>query len=871
MFYLIDYNDYNGVEPEYKLEDILHILNDKLVYGSQYNNLYWEHLSNIPEIYGMKCIFAGNKFYIIDTNPNKIIDGIVGQYYFESKYNNRIKYRELNTPKAINTTGYFLHKIIIHLHTMNLPEYYFDTEPLLIHKHESIFNNDLIFDNIPCDSFVYKYYVDNTDKKTLEDFISQTTTIKSIKTALISEKCRMSMVASYKLGRKHNKSILKRYIQLLETTGQIIDEYDELLLSEVFITIEEHVLRHIVLCVYYYLITQINENTNFTCSLKDNNIDIIKLRSEISLISGEKAKVPVYNGQICRHWQFILNPIKLMHNYTPVIYKYISVKTIQYNNIFVNIPQNTIHRLDIFWDFLSDILFFFISSIMYQCLIQMDYKYYVLLGGKSINNILNIKQSFDFDFHILDEINNYALQYFCSTYTLLLNTYVNNNPQYKVYLKNILLLHKLIEPTQIIDYDIFYYGLRVTHTGKSMYGIFIRLQFTNIFEPEYHNGENPNEIYFNIGDIVYEKILNFGKTITIRDCIIYDRVVYPNLYMIIFNLLSYINLGGYKKQNNITKLSYFFNIENYKCSFLYNNPPPKIPTKPLEMKHFIKEDVKINGNTFRNGTLFNDIYNTIVDIIRTQYVKKTGACNSELVLHHNFTYCSIFNDRKTDNTQILKILSENDTNQYISLITQQMDIYMLYKYLEIAIPENVLYNKCIPIISIDIKKINNLIKIMPLFSTIKPIITTYKCIKMQYIKLPGKNNLFTIEDIVNNETIIYCPTFMCVSYCNNYDFDNELDNCDYVLRISINKEFNNWIVIKENIILLDNNCYFIVKHHKYLTMKKNTNEYITKLVIDIEPILDSQVGGSMYNKKILINMFHPNYEYLINKIQYINM
>ena len=30
------------------------------------------------------------------------------------------------------------------------------------------------------------------------------------------------------------------------------------------------------------------------------------------------------------------------------------------------------------------------------------------------------------------------------------------------------------------------------------------------------------------------------------------------------------------------------------------------------------------------------------------------------------------------------------------------------------------------------------------------------------------------------------------------------------------------------------------------------NEYITKLVIDIEPILDSQVGGSMYNKKILI-------------------
>ena len=153
MYWLIDYLDYGYIsidtefvtteienDPEKaNIENCFTMENDKLNFKNEIyiRRFYWEDFNHLQSIFDKKCMFTGNKFYIINksdqpinTRTSYLSDG-TDEYLFTNSNGSSInlieegKSIQLNKPDHSNS-GWYLHKIMIDLREMNLSPWYYD-------------------------------------------------------------------------------------------------------------------------------------------------------------------------------------------------------------------------------------------------------------------------------------------------------------------------------------------------------------------------------------------------------------------------------------------------------------------------------------------------------------------------------------------------------------------------------------------------------------------------------------------------------------------------------------------------------------------------------------------------------------------------
>jgi len=166
MFWLIDYVDYGyiaindkeeeKVDPAKKaIEDCFEMDDTKLYFNNSLDirRFYWEDFEHLSIISDHKSIVAGNKFYIINKHPDKIINTIVNdgkKYSFHDITGTKpFNLRQLGKTKMVKKSDesscqWYLHKIEVSLKEMNLPEYYYD-KPNKINKKEVFSNGMKVF------------------------------------------------------------------------------------------------------------------------------------------------------------------------------------------------------------------------------------------------------------------------------------------------------------------------------------------------------------------------------------------------------------------------------------------------------------------------------------------------------------------------------------------------------------------------------------------------------------------------------------------------------------------------------------------------------------------------------------------------------
>ena len=391
----------------------------------------------------------------------------------------------------------------------------------------------------------------------------------------------------------------------------------------------------------------------------------------------------------------------------------------------INLPGSPIHNKH-FYDFtslieklLTDTIDIYCRKALETCnIIGTDI---VLLGGKASNyyiSLKDIKKSFDFDIHILGNVDNNKLNIFGNTLeTKINNEFINLINRQVLYS---ILLHNKLVTDQEMDYymntanNLFVFGNRYKNNGLKIYGMFLILKLrddlfmrnnvntnidnsisdNNIFTPYL---SNENIIYYPIMDIAFDKNLNMGieltKQMTYKSDI--DKLYYPKLPFVLYNLIKYLTERDIyiekadKLINRIKKLSglvyvrsgndyvlnnYDINNIDYDCkktNYLFKNNYV-VYRPPLVL------DIKVSNTSFLpRGTYVADnlnIYKLLVDHIFTTPIidNKTNDCNNNIILGIN-------NPNNPDNivignnpviyAQLERATINTDTNGLLSIYT----------------------------------------------------------------------------------------------------------------------------------------------------------------------------------------------------------
>lgn len=1010
MLWLLDWYDYGFVATDIynkkedyrtdidpgiaKIEDVIFIDSNiscphKIILSFADNiylrRFYWEDFENIYDIYGSKCIFSGNKFYIIDNNSNRIkTHGNYRGYNFRSKDDDIIKLIEDSEPinlrnKSDNTlTNYWLHHVFYDLSDMDLPNYYYNnprinheriiftdykqiikfiptSESYVFDQYMPLNNSNLDNAKIIRESFIQKLYTgkdyrfpnaklqnDENNGKTGEDekdekdeSIINNININSSACALMVER----FILGYKIMQQANKindaqiilDILKSTNDeikpsLCNNTNMIFKDILQKLnilddVMNIFYNYADYIIRPILFEKYLFLLNKMHEKyfrfgTNY-------QYDIEKIKYDFSVITGKNAKIPIYNttnlqwggsnfgqyniskneqqmNRIGRLWQFILNPIIIIpidpfklanlnssNKFDNFNNEYIRVKNLIYEGNGINYSNIDNNNVLSFWNYLEHILCDYFESFIKQELRQIDFNNYVLLGGKGINNIINIsvlKKSFDFDIHIIDAPNNYALKCFGNKLCTKLNETFKLRSDYRRYLVNILKKNELIDDE--VDYEHivpFYFGARYKSEGFLIEGIFFRLPLKiGIFTEPYTNkpDNKDNEIYYPIIDLDYEKILNFGMEINNNKQIkIYDGIKYPIFAHQIFNLIRYIDQSeenDHKRQKNLNKLKQIFDIKKYTCTFISNNTKKeliesnKYINKRFALKYNLDYKLDLKNKTFNIGKRICDIYRILSEKLITSYSRIHENCKNNLILRHDIKdnpFIPGLSRIKIDKllNHCIQIISEFDINQidelnkciylYTSGAYKPLNIFEQYQYFGLAtndIPKYGSYNdreinehtakRINDTISRNIYNINNAYELHNIKDNMPVYFYTYRLQSNVYINLPKSQDAFSVSQMIRDQTLIYMPTFVSSSYSRNFNYDTFLNETEFVMRIRVHKDTKKWIIVDnysmypEKEVLFDKGCYFLIRDFTYLPVqiKIQDNSYKTFLTLDVD-------------------------------------
>ena len=244
---------------------------------------------------------------------------------------------------------------------------------------------------------------------------------------------------------------------------------------------------------------------------------------------------------------------------------------------------------------------------------------YVVVGGKALNNVINMKymkKSFDYDVHIMGSKNYNDVRVFSEEVTNKLNNSIDpSNGEFKIYRNYIITLLKrynLIsdaEEHHYLNNRLFYYGKR-KGTSFDIRGIFIHFKFhNNIFgldkytnNPKIKHPPSKNEIYYPIFDIDLDLNITFGvpyENSHVYTTSSYDNVRYATYFLLIQNLIRYMEQENMKQLKNLKKLINFVDINRYNCYFISTTTSGKMDS---DVTNILKNHIKLEGNLVKQTT-----------------------------------------------------------------------------------------------------------------------------------------------------------------------------------------------------------------------------------------------------------------------------
>jgi hypothetical protein len=692
---------------------------------------------------------------------------------------------------------------------------------------------------------------------------------------------------------------------------------DQNLWKPVFYNYSDFLLRPILLEKYKYLLDRINTNTyRFGVN---RQYDMTKIRHDFHAITGTNAKIPIYNeeqihwggdkleittltrgeqqmNRVGRIWQFLLNPIVVYNNNQlgfdrdDVAVRSLSYDPIPIVNGVVDVNGIPVITLTDLWNLIENILVSAIESIFNDALKKMD-KNYILIGGKGLNNIIKqtkLKKSFDYDIHITD--NTVPLINFKKKLCNFMNDNLNIFKQNRMYIANTLFQYNIISQEDFSHYktkQLFYAGSR-SRGLINIDGIFLSLKLRDsIFGTAVYSNypqETRNFVYFNIADIDYENILNFGIPIVDNICHYQNKDInFPRYIYLAYNLIKYADSGSFKREKNLEKLKTLFSIDNYTCHFISSSASTDITndlehikyldTQALGGKARLARPLNIDGLNYTVGTLIIDvILQYLHDMITKERQNKLKSCKHSSTLHMGgYHQVDIFNPGVNSKTALqafsdkIRVIDRNTTLNYaVKVYTtdayKPINVYLQYTYLGIPISASNLYTSYGMVghpdvdisyanvaryadkITENIARCNNSYDIAPsIRNDLKDFFNVWRLQTNIIINSPFNSpydNFFSPDILKTGRTILYFPTFMSASYSSSFSYANFIDTADFLMNIKIYKSSKKWIIVDqysnfpfEKEILIDKECIFLVTKIDYLPIETRFDTYTDRFTI----------------------------------------
>jgi hypothetical protein len=955
---------------------------------------YWESFDHLPHIVGNHCILTGNTFYIINNDPNDNINSITSDYIFLTNKHTKITLTQQGPTSQLRRkisrelVNFWLHKIVIDISQLNLPDYYYhspinnvqtfgmpsrtlkfapQSEAYIFDQNLSLFCTLLPQIMQPCmyNSFIQELFngtdyrfgnkysqnppfqgstfstMFNNDVQPVGVF-SHNDTLKSFSSecSFIAEKMRLvygiSKINTVPL-QYNNVVNMVRNTSTERTPGEchtISTEIDRMpginqnSWKPTFYNFGDFIIRPLFLAKYLYLLNMIHDATytsRYSFGL-NSQYTIQKIINDFQAITGSTARIPIYDepqthwggndlataglprgrqqmNRVGRIWQFILNPIIVKRKNptgleitTNVInlptIEYLNVYTLPYSDMQLTNMAGTQLSISQLWESIDIILKSIIDTSLKSALRKLHSNDYILLGGKAINNIISegcLQKSFDFDIHLMNDAN-YVLSYFGQSLCNKLNDEFNLFRQYRKYLFNILLGSNLVlnndeYKTYYDTQKLFYFGHRLSQNRRNIInGIFIKLKLRNDIFPqnitynyqnEYKQDANRGIIYYVISDVEYESVLNFGLQInTPLQRTRYDNLWYPKYAFLVFNLIKYVDSGGYKRERNLNKLIQFFNIPRYSCRFistinstLLQAEYDMIPSNTFRLANNLRISEQIQYVT---GTDIKQIINDLIHMIINNRDNKLSSCRILSVLNKRGSDLLLFLDTLTDvqkqnQIQICSNLARtNDINGSIHLYTGGsylvMNVFLQFLHLNLPVDnttigslygpanDNVAGNiniteqsirQIIDSVSTSIQTCNNAYT-ATIRDDLKDNFFVYRAQTYVLLNDPLNDSVFDINILTSGRRIaMFIPHFVSASFSHNFSYESFVDNASFILKIKINKNTRKWIILngysnfpEEKEILIDKNCIFLITGYGYQAIELHGNQLTEKLVIN---------------------------------------
>ena len=345
-------------------------------------------------------------------------------------------------------------------------------------------------------------------------------------------------------------------------------------------------------------------------------------------------------------------------------------------------------------------------------------KNYVILGGKAINTVVSRKfldQSFDFDMHIYDSVDDRDISTFGRHVSKKINEFLLDDGArvFRFFLYQILLHHQLITPNQRRHYmksKLFYFGERVkTGFGIKIKGLFVHLKLrpdlilnaggNSLGNPPVgfntNDGTGPSiDLFYPLADIDLEQHLNFKVLITDRGVIqSYSGLKYAKFVYLLHNLIRYVQKGGFKQDKNFRKLQYLVDPTKHTCSFTLNNSTHALDLladlRSMNVTQLIGptagnvQILNVNGRDIFDPTMriydaLNEVIMTIQTHRETALPNTVSVCRDRIVLDMTYgnknkiTTDLIFNNPvQYDNllTSLESMTYDSDAGRYLLLYT----------------------------------------------------------------------------------------------------------------------------------------------------------------------------------------------------------
>lgn len=482
---------------------------------------------------------------------------------------------------------------------------------------------------------------------------------------------------------------------------------------------------------------------------------------------------------------------------------------------------------------------------------------YAVIGGKAINNIINIKylkKSFDYDIHMFDS-NEADLDTFGTKLAENINDTILQLKLYRNYIINILKRYNLITDKEINHYKnniLFYYGER-QKKSFNIKGIFFHFIFkdnliidgrkysNNISIPQttniISNNILINELYYPLSDIDLDSSLNFGLVIKDMRYITtsYDNVKYASYSVILHNLIKYTEIPGQKQLSNFQKLENFIKIDRYTCFLLSSNKnlDQEINTMNIQTKinTTLPKQLYIDSQPILNkGDMVKDIINKIIKKYNIDKDLYVNTCKNQLILDNNDTnknHVFITNEKQLLNIFENEVYNQ-DINRYIYYYSGDgftpINNYLDYNHFGLDISKMNYNNNIFKKITFmdgskkDINKkiiINNANDMKQIITQINTLIKTIKnsdaylnnlnylddeffVYRMQnFMCINSPNGDQFNPSILKPNTILYMPRFLSTSFTTNFAYDNFVLANTIILKIKLNKKSSNWIFLNK--------------------------------------------------------------------------